>query len=146
MKKTLLTLCLFLFFSVSVVNAQSRVRAKDLRGTWKLEITLQEEAESSTERIILNAVDGLLDEIDIYMDFRKNNELKVTVDAFGEKEVEYSEWHINDAGELTFSDSEHFKSEDAVWMFNGHRLESFKYKNGERIREDENVYLRRVKK
>ena len=145
MKKTLLTLCLVLLFSSSVVNAQSRVRAKDLIGTWKLEIELKEAAESSAERILLNAVDGLLDEIDIYMEFRKNNELKVTVDAFGEREVEYSEWHINDAGELFLSDSEHFKSEDSVWMFVGDQLESFEYRNGKRIKEDENVYLRRVK-
>ena len=102
--------------------------------------------ESSAERIILNAVDGLLDEIDIYMEFRKDNELKVTVDAFGEHEIEYSKWQINDAGELSFSDSEHFKSEDSVWMFVGDHLESFEYKDGERIKEDENVLLRRVKR
>ena len=142
--KTLLSLCLLIFLTTSLVNAQSRVRTKDLRGTWKLEISLDEEAESATERVILNAVDGLLDEIDIYMEFRKNNELKVTVDVFGEEEVEYSEWHINEAGELLIGDSEHFQTDDSVWMFVGDHLESFEYKNGKRINEDENVYLRKV--
>ena len=142
--KTLLSLCLLIFLTTSLVNAQSRVRTKDLRGTWKLEISLDEDAESATERVILNAVDGLLDEIDIYMEFRKNNELKVTVDVFGEEEVEYSEWHINEAGELLIGDSEHFQTDDSVWMFVGDRLESFEYKNGKRINEDENVYLRKL--
>ncbi len=147
MMKTLLTLGLLLVFCVSAVNAQSRVRAKDLRGTWKLELEIDEEAETATERVILSAVDGLLDEIDIYMEFRKNNELKVTVHAFGDKEVEYSEWHINDKGELSLGESEHLQTGDSVWMFVGRHLESFEYKrNGKRVKESEHHYLRRVKR
>ena len=111
MKIPILVICLFMFGSLSTVQAQSRVKERNLRGTWKLEIELDKDADTAMGRIVENAVDGLLDEIDIYMDFRKNNELVVTVNAFGEKEVEYSEWYINDAGELHIGDSDHFQTD-----------------------------------
>lgn len=154
MKKTLLTFCLLLFFSASVVSAQVRVHPKDLQGTWKMEINIDSEdldddddEDSALERIITNAVDGVLDEIDIYMEFNKNNELKTTVDAFGEKEVEYSEWHINDKGELILGDTEHVQSGDSIWMFDGKYLASYEYnRRGKLVKDSENVLIRRVKR
>ena len=146
MKKAILSFCLLLLFSVATVQAQSKVKEKDLKGTWKFVFEIDKEADSSMERVILNAVDGLLDEIDIYLEFRKNNELKVTVDAFDEREVDYGEWYINDDGELYFGESDHFDTGDSVWMLVGNRLESFEYKRGKRVKESENHYLKRVKR
>lgn len=152
MKKTLLTFCLLLFFSASVVSAQVRVHPKDLQGTWKMEINidsedLDDDEDSALGRIITNAVDGVLDEIDIYMEFNKNNELKTTVHAFGEKDVEYSEWHINDKGELILSDTEHVQSGDSIWMFDGKQLASYEYdRRGKLVKDSESVSIRRVKR
>ncbi len=148
MKKTLLTFCLLLFFSASFASAQVRVHPKDLQGTWKMEIEIDsEEEDSALGRIITNAVDGVLNEIDIYMEFNKNNELKTTVDAFGEKEVEYSEWHINDKGELILGDTEHIQSGDSIWMFDGKHLSSYEYdRRGKLVKDSENVSIKRVKR
>lgn len=146
MKSSILIVCLLLFGISTTAHAQKRVKERSLRGIWKLEIEIDKDADSAFGRIVQNSVEGFLDEIDIYMDFRKNNELVVTVNAFGEKEVEYSEWYINDAGELHIGDSEHFQSDDdTVWMFVGDRLESFENKNGKLVNDSENVYMHRVR-
>ncbi len=146
MKSSMLLVFLLLFGISTTAHAQKRVKERSLRGIWKLEIKIDKDADSAFGRIVQNSVEGFLDEIDIYMDFRKNNELVVTVNAFGEKEVEYSEWYINDEGELHIGDSEHFQSDDdTVWMFVGDRLESFENRNGKLVNDSENVYLHRVR-
>lgn len=146
MKASILSICLLLFGLSLSAQAQTRVKERNLRGIWKLEIKVDKDADSAFGRIVQNSVEGFLDEIDIYMEFRKDNELVVTVNAFGEKEVEYSDWYINDAGELQIGDSEHFETDDDdVWLFVGDRLESFEYRNGKLVNEDDNVYMRRVR-
>lgn len=146
MKVSILSICLLLFGISLTAQAQSRVDERKLLGIWKLEIEVDKDADSAFGRIVQNSVEGFLDEIDIYMEFRKDNELVVTVNAFGEKEVEYSDWYINDAGELKIGDSEHFETDDDdVWLFRGDRLESFAYENGKLVNEDDNVSMRRVR-
>ena len=146
MKQLLLTLCLLIFCSVSFVNAQSRVKERDLKGVWKLEIPIEEEGDTPAERMILNVVEGFIDEMNIYFEFKKNNELKVTVKMWGETEVEYSEWYINEDGSLSIGDSDHLDTDDSVWMFKGRRLASYDYNRRGKLVRDSDVYLRRVKK
>ena len=144
MRKPLLIVLLFGFIA-TFAQAQSRVKSKDLSGTWKMVFDVEKEGDSAAERVILNAVGGFLDEIDIYFEFLPDNELKVRVDAFGDEEIEYSEWHITKAGELSLGESEHFEDDDSVWMFRGKRLVSYEYEDGRRVKEKENVYLERVR-
>lgn len=149
MKTPLLLVLLFLFAGATVAEAQTRVHYKDLSGTWKLEINIDEEdldtENSAWDRIVSNTVDGVLDEIDIYFEFKRENELRVVVDVFGEKEVEYSEWHIND-GALYFGDGEHFDMDDSIWMFDGRNLAAYNEdQRGRLVKDNQNVYLQRVK-
>lgn len=145
MKKSLLILSILLIFASTVAYAQSRVKSRDLKGTWELVFNIDEAAETATERVILNAVDGLLDEIEIQMVFEEDNRTRVMVNAFGEEEVEYSDWEINNKGQLLLGDSEHFQSDDdRVWMFDKGKL--FAYEQGrkgewEKVTE---VYMKRI--
>tara|TARA_Y100001972_G_scaffold128707_1_gene191149 strand:- start:5313 stop:5741 length:429 start_codon:yes stop_codon:yes gene_type:complete len=100
-------------------NAQKKIKEKDLIGQWKMVINLEEGFEKAKEelddnddeflgKLILSSIEGfasaILDEVDIYMDFQKDGKLRVIVEAFDEKEVEYSEWIINDKGFLLIND------------------------------------------
>lgn len=152
MKKIYFTLiaCLVL---VSSINAQSKVKEKEIiDGTWKLVIDIEEELEEAEREVeeedsflgevILNSVSGLLsglmEELEIYMEFRPDGKVKVVVEAFGEREVEYSEWHIDNRGRLYISDTEKFKTDDDdYWMMENGVLISYEDR-GER---NENVYL-----
>ena len=109
--KKLITLALALLCCVAV-DAQTKVKEKDLIGEWKLVIDLDEvedEIERELEdenwlaarfaRSISNFALDIVEEIDIRMDFRENGEVRIEVDAFGAREVEYSEWYINRDGE-----------------------------------------------
>ncbi len=147
MKTPLLVALLFLFAGVTVANAQTRVHYKDLSGTWKLQIKIDEkdlEENSAWDRIVSKTVDGVLDEINIYFEFKRENELRVVVDAFGEKEVEYSEWRIDD-GALYFGDGENFDMDDGIWMFDGSNLTSYNEdRRGRLVKDNQNVFLHRV--
>ncbi|MDX1741280.1 MAG: hypothetical protein R3178_08310, partial [Rhodothermales bacterium] len=98
-------------------------------------------AESAGEQIVLGAVEGLLDWIDIRFEFLPDNQLKVMVDVFGEEEVEYAEWHVNDRRELVLSDSGHFQAENTVWLFEGGRLVAYEYDGTDRVRSSDGVFL-----
>ncbi len=148
MKTPLLLVLLFLFAGVAVTNAQTRVHYKDLSGTWKLEIDISEEdldgGDTALDRILSKTVDGVLDEIDIRFEFKRENELRVVVNAFGENEVEYSEWYIED-GALYMGDGEHFDMDDSIWMFDGRNLAAYNEdRRGRLVKDNQNVYLRRV--
>ncbi|MEQ8473293.1 MAG: hypothetical protein RIC35_19005 [Marinoscillum sp.] len=152
MKKTLLTIlsCVVVLASLT---AQSKVREKDLTdGTWKLVIDIEEELDEAKKEVreedsflgemILNSVSGLvsgiIEELEIYMEFRPDGEVKVVVEAFGEREVEYSEWHIDSKGRLYISDTDRFKTDDDdYWLMENGVLISYE----ERNERNENVYL-----
>jgi len=121
MKYGIQFLLLIFFFASFKVDAQSKLKEKDLLGQWKMVINLEEGIDKAKEeledddseflaKLILGSIEGLastiLDEIDIYMDFEKNGKLRIIVDAFDEKEVEYSEWTINSKGQLLINDGE----------------------------------------
>ncbi len=145
MKKSLLILLALFIFANTVTYAQSRVKDRDLRGTWELVFNIHEAAETATERVILNAVDGFLDEIEIQMVFEEDNRTRVMVNAFGEEEVEYSDWEINNKGQLLLGDTEHFQSDDdRVWMFDKGKL--FAYERGRKgeLEKVTEVYMKRI--
>ena len=147
---------------LSPVMAQQAVKEKDVLGEWKMvidvdmdEIERDLEDENWLARKIAGSVTGLvsdiLDEIDIHMDFRDNGEVKIMVEAFGEREVEYAEWDINRDGELMIFDEDErrwknrhvsFGSDDDVWLMDDGKIYQFE---GTRDRlERGNVYLQRV--
>ena len=137
-----------LFLSAIVAStavAQQRVHPKDLEGsTWQLVFDLEKEADNAFERIALKAVTGFMDEIDIQFDFRKDRALRVRVNAFNEEnDEEYSNWAINDEGQLSLGDTDSFGAEDAVFMRDGDLLIPFEYKRG-KLERKESIYLKRV--
>ena len=137
-----------LFLSAIVAStavAQQRVHPKDLEGsTWQLVFDLEKEADNAFERIALKAVTGFMDEIDIQFDFRKDRALRVRVNAFNvENDEEYSNWAINDEGQLSLGDTDSFGAEYAVFMRDGDLLIPFEYKRG-KLERKESIYLKRV--
>ncbi|WP_258097744.1 hypothetical protein [Marinoscillum pacificum] len=154
MKKALLVLIVGVMAFTS--NAQNKVKERDITDkTWKLVINVDEELEEAKKEaeeedsflgeVIVNSVSGLvsglLDELEIYMEFRANGEVKVTVEAFGEREIEYSEWSIDNRGRLRISDTDRFQTDDEdYWMLEDGVLVSFE-DDGEL---NENVYLVKI--
>ena len=150
MKKTLIlmtALCIGFF-----ANAQ-RVTEKDLMGTWKLIIDIEEEmkeeaedADSMLEEVFIKAISGfvggILEDIEIYFEFRKNNELKITVNAYDESETEYGRWYINKKGYLQIEDVDdndfNFDAKDDEWMFMDGILVTDEHE------DDRNVYMTKV--
>jgi len=145
--KSILMMAALIGFTVTTIQAQDRVREKDLVGTtWKMVFDLDEEADTAFERVILNAVDGLLDEIDIYFEFHDDYEMTVWAGAFGdEEEEEDGEWYINDHGQLFLDDTDHVDADDNIWLRDGNRLIPYERKRGRLVRKDD-VYLRKVRK
>lgn len=141
MKKIATMVALLITIAATQVFAQSSVHPKDLKGVWHMTFDLTDEAESEAERIALGAVEGLLDWIDIRVEFLPDNRLKVMVHVFGEDEVEYAEWQVNDRRELVLGKTDHFDSEDTVWLFNDGKLTAYEYSDGERVRSSDGVYL-----
>ena len=151
-----LALIIGLLIGCQSAFAQSgRVTERDLEGIWKMKISLDEdvfEREISDEdnafaRLILratgNLVEGILDEIDIEIDFRDNHECRIYVSAFGVEEIEYSEWYINRRGELYIDDSESFQmGDDEYWLFEDGVLVA--YEDGRPLDDEAAVYMVRV--
>ncbi|MFY0606947.1 MAG: hypothetical protein JXR10_09535 [Cyclobacteriaceae bacterium] len=152
-RKAVFSLLLVTLFSQ--LNAQTKVTEKFLLGTWDLTIDIDEElkemedeareTESLFESVILNtvsgAVSGLLNRLDISLEFRKGGEVKVVVEAFGERETEYTEWSIDSRGRLHIEDSDSFSTDlSDLWMRDGNVLVL--------INEDDDdkteVYMRKV--
>ncbi len=144
----------FLFLSIvatGVLLAQSRLREGDLEGTtWKMVFDLDHEAkddaDTAFERIILSAVDGLMDEIHVYFEFLEDNCMIVWVDAFGvEEEEEDSDWYVNGRGQLIMGDSDSYSSDDTIWMKDGNRISAYKKKRG-RLKKSDEIYLKLVRR
>ena len=146
---TLLSLTLLLGFSTQA----QKVEEKDILGTWKLVIDIEDEmdkeadeAETLLEEVIIKSVSGLvsgvLDNIDIYLEFQERNNLRITIKAYGEVEEEEGKWYINRKGYLVIedvddNDSFHFSSDDDEWKLVDGLLISDDHDDG-------NVYMARV--
>ena len=149
MKK--LILIIPMLFLVLFVNAQKKkVKERDLDGVWKLIIKIDKEEvvdELDDEdnifakiiaKSVVGIVDDVLNEIDIRFEFKSNNRLKVTINAFGEEEVEYSAWKINSKGQLILEDVDSFDSEKDYWLFEGDILVAYDNDDDD---PSENIYL-----
>lgn len=140
MKTSTLAFVALLLFTGSAL-AQDRVHKNDLDGIWRLQIEVEEDGDTAFERIVLKSVSGFLDEIKVGFHFRNDNVLRITTSAFGEKDVEYSEWHINDRGQLILGDTGQVDIDDVVWMLDDGKLGAF---NPEDDLSSAGVYLERV--
>ena len=152
MKKLLMIVCFFL--SLQAVNAQGeKVRSRDLEGVWKMRIVLDEntfqdeadEEENAFARMIVqatgNLVEGILENIDIEIEFLEDHTCRVYVEAFGAEEVEYSKWFINSKGELYIDDTDSFHmDDDEYWMFEEDVLVAYDDR-GRSIDDDVDVYM-----
>jgi uncharacterized protein YneR len=149
MKKLLLIIPML--FLVLFANAQKKkVRERDLDGVWKMVIKIDKEEVADElddednifakiiAKSVVGIVDDVLNEIDIRFEFKSNNRLKVTVNAFGEEEVEYSEWKINKKGQLIIENVDSFDSEEDYWLFEGDILVAYDNDNDG---PSENIYL-----
>ena len=141
----------FLLFLPAASSAQDRIRTRDLEGTtWKMVFDIdnehqKKEADNAFERIVLSAVDGLLDEIDVYFEFGKRGHLTVWVNVFGdEDEEERSDWYIDDDGRLVLGDTDSFDSDDTVWLRDGDRLIPFEKDRRGRLEREDAIYLKRI--
>lgn len=150
-KHVLLLLAMTALLLPAPSHAQDRLRERDLEGTtWKMVFDLdndreKKKADNAFERIILSAVDGFMDEIDIYFEFGRRGSLTVWVDVFGdEEEEEASDWRISGDGHLEMGDTDSFRYDDTVWLRYGDRLIPFERKRGGRLEREESVYLKRV--
>ncbi len=153
MKLKILTLLSLVLFLGTSAQAQ-KVTEKDILGTWKLVINVDDEldeeaddADTILEEIIIKSVSGLvsgvLDNIDIYFDFQRRGKLYITVKAFGEVEEETGEWYINRRGYLVIEDIDddddfHISSHDDEWRMVDGLLVNEDHEN------DGNVFLTRV--
>ncbi len=121
------TLLLALALLIAVpAAAQDRVDPDMLSGTWKLEIDIDpSEGESALARIAIKLATGLMDEIEIRFGFMDDHRLRVMVNAFGNKDEDWSRWEITEDGYLALGNSDHFDVEDTVWYADGDRLVAF---------------------
>lgn len=166
MKK--LTTTLLLVMICASLSAQSKVREKDILGEWDLVIDLAETRDEVEEEIeaeqswlarrfasgISNFAMDIVESIDIRFDFREDGEVKLSMNIFGEREVEYLSWSINKAGELIIEDDDDrssrrdndsfdFSDDDDVWMMKNGKLQVFEKTRRGRLEIKEEVYLKR---
>lgn len=136
--KNILLLTSLMLFVVSIQAQPRKVKERELEGRWKLVIDIDsedfedelDEEDGYFARLALQSVggfvDGVLDAIDIEFEFMRNNEVKVIVSAFGNEDIEYSDWRINRRGELLIGDTDSFSSDDDdYWMFDGDLLVAY---------------------
>ncbi|MEQ9427066.1 MAG: hypothetical protein RJQ09_21770 [Cyclobacteriaceae bacterium] len=155
MKKSILLIALF---GVMIsLQAQDRVRERDLLGEWKLIIDLDEDeimedieddedipffAEWIAESA-MGLVGNILDELDIYFTFKEDGKLKVVAEIFGEREIEYTDWYINSNNEVIIGDTDNVDLDDEVWVMERGRLYAYD-RNRSRRDHDAEIYMIRV--
>jgi hypothetical protein len=151
MKPIALSLFIVLLFGMNV-QAQKKVKERDLRGQWKMifdidEDFIQEELDDGdlpwigkmvaegVSDIVLN----ILDDIDLQFEFQDDHKLKIMVEVFGEKEVEYAKWYIDSKGALILDDND---QDDDIWLFDDNNLYAYERQGGSLKKQP--VYLKRV--
>lgn len=157
MKPTSKLIIAALILFIPFLSSAQKLKEKDLIGTtWKLVIDIEdvlEEAEEEMEeednflgevilRGVSGLVEGIIDNIDIYFEFRDDNELKIFVEAFGADDVEYTDWYVNRHGELVIEDNDHIKTDgDSYWFMDDGILV---HEDSERDRDDPKIFLSRI--
>lgn len=155
MKSIILTLSLFIgLFAAQAQNG--KVTERNLKGLWKLKIVIADdllekeirEEENAFARMIMSAtsniVEGVMNNIDIEIEFLSDNRCRIYVEAFGADEVEYTNWRINKNGELYIEDSDAFSmGDDEYWKFEDDVLVAYDH-NGWAM-DDDDAYIYMVK-
>lgn len=153
MKTTLLSLVLLYIVGLGAATAQDRVTEARLLGEWRMMINVEDEIRKEADeegfltKMFLNGisgmVQGILDDIDIQMTFKKDGVLELVALYDGEvDDVETLSWRIDENGRLYIDD---FKNErvsienDGYWMWENGRLISFE-EDGTR---NENVWMQK---
>ncbi len=127
-----------MLFTLTATFAQSKVKEKDVLGTWELKVDIQQAIKEETKNMSLfegmmaRAFSGMaeevMEEIDITFEFQKNNVAYLTVHTDldeDETEVEKLYWEINERGQLIIDDIENDNvqvNNDGYWMRSKDRL------------------------
>lgn len=157
MKPTAKLILIAMVMCLPFLSTAQKLKEKDLIGTtWKLVIDIEDvlaEAEEEMEeednilgevilRGVSGLVEGIIDNIDIFFEFRDDNELKIYIEAFGSDDVEYTDWYINRHGELVIEDNDHIKTDgDSYWFLEDGLLV---HEDTDRDRDDPKVFLSRI--
>lgn len=153
MKTTLLSFMLLVVVGFGAATAQERVTEAKLLGEWRMLINVEDEIRKEADqegfltKMFLNGisgmVQGILDDIDIQMTFKKDGVLELVALYDGEvDDMETLSWRIDEKGHLYIDD---FKNErvsienDGYWMWENGRLISFE-EDGTR---NENVWMQK---
>ena len=152
MTKTILIITM-LCFGLSA-NAQ-KVKEKDILGTWKLVLNVEEaieeeadEADTMLEEIFINAISsfvgGIIDDIDIYFEFKENNKLEITVNAYDESEAGYGRWFINKNGYLEIEDIENDDDKVNIGVDEGEwkLIDGILFTNN--LEDNQNIYMTKI--
>ncbi len=140
-------------------QAQSKVHASDLKGKWKMvfdidETDIEEELEDEDvpwigrlfAKSVTSLVFGILDEIDVEMHFLNQNRLKIVINAFGEREVEYGKWYIDRHGALILDDhrwdQDRHHHDNDIWLMKNRQLVAYEQQGKKLDRQP--VYLVRI--
>jgi len=157
----ILVIFLAISFTSNTLTAQSKVKAKDLEGTWKMVIDVDEETilkeleedgdDGYWERLIVRSVSGLveniIESIDIELRFLENQKLEIIADVpiDDKHELEYSTWEIDRHGALYLGDNDKIEingDDDHIWLRKGDRL--IMYDPDGKELEEMPVYLERI--
>ena len=140
--KKIAFLFLAALLSSSLMNAQSKVKDRDLLGEWKLHVDLQKEIQDKDsdlnflEKALVGAVSGIvttaMNHVDIRFDFKRNNEviLKIHNKDEDKTETEILKWFINKQGQLEIDDldNDHVNVQhDGAWMLLDKQLVAVEY-------------------
>ena len=140
--KKIAFLFLAALLSSSLMNAQSKVKDRDVHGEWKLHVDLQKEIQDKDsdlnflEKALVGAVSGIvttaMNHVDIRFDFKRNNEviLKIHNKDEDKTETEILKWFINKQGQLEIDDldNDHVNVQhDGAWMLLDKQLVAVEY-------------------
>lgn len=127
--KKIAFLFLAALLSSSLMNAQSKVKDRDVLGEWKLHLDLQKEIQDKDsdlnflEKALVGAVSGIvttaMNHVDIRFDFKRNNEVILKIHNKDEDKTEILKWFINKQGQLEINDldNDHVNVQhDGAWM------------------------------
>ena len=127
--KKIAFLFLAALLSSSLMNAQSKVKDRDVLGEWKLHVVLQKEIQDKDsdlnflEKALVGAVSGIvttaMNHVDIRFDFKRNNEVILKIHNKDEDKTEILKWFINKQGQLEINDldNDHINVQhDGAWM------------------------------
>jgi len=96
-------------------------------------------------KAVVGVVFDVIDELDIYFDFRDNGKVRIEVDIFGVEDIEYADWYINKYGELVIDDTDVIDNDNDVWLLEGNRLVAYeRHSHGRKDHDYHEVFLRRI--